>query len=326
MEVSYSCSHDQPIAASSLGYLSHDGKTQIKARMWAPKKGSTLSPKGIIQIVHGMAEHIDRYDDFACFLAQRGFVVCGHDHIGHGESAANPGQWGCMPACGGKEILVEDTHELRRIVAARFSGKTPHILLGHSMGSFIVRCYLARYGQGIAAVVLSGTAQQPLLISKLGHFAAQRIASSKGEDFKSTFLDSLGAGAFAKKIKTPRTAFDWISTDEAVVDAYIADDSCGVVFSAGGYATLTDLTGEMVKSNCVMKVPPSIPVCFVSGSLDVVGENGKGVNKAAEMFRRAGIKQIDVKIFEGMRHEILNEQKKELVYASIVNWIERVIA
>lgn len=326
MEVSYSCSHDQSIATSSLGYLSHDGKTHIKARIWLPEKASSFSPKGIIQIVHGMAEHIDRYDDFARFLVRRGFVVCGNDHIGHGESAVNSSQWGCMPVCGGKEILIEDVHELRRIVAARFSGKTPHILLGHSMGSFIVRCYIARYGQGIAAVVLSGTAQQPLLISKLGHFAAQKIASSKGEDFKSTFLDSLGAGAFTKKIEAPRTAFDWISTDETVVDAYIADDSCGVMFSAGGYATLTDLTGEMVKSSCVMSVPSSIPVYFVSGSLDVVGEKGKGVNKAAEMFRRAGIEQVDVKTFDGMRHEILNEQKKELVYASIVNWIERVLA
>lgn len=318
----YSCSDDRPITTSRIGFLSHDGKTPIKACLWMPRKGSDTSPRGIIQIVHGMAEHIERYDDFASHLARQGYVVCGHDHIGHGKSVDDPASWGCLPAQGGKETLIEDMHELRRTVAARFSRQTPYVLLGHSMGSFIVRCYLARYGEGVAAVVLSGTGQQSALLSRFGNVMARRTASSKGQDHKSQFLHNLGAGAFAKKMESPRTEFDWISTDEEVVDAYVADEACGVMFSAGGYATLTDLTGEMVKTSCVESVPKSIPILFVSGALDVVSENGKGVLKAAEMFRRAGVRDVDVKLFEGMRHEILNERGKDEVYAYILQWIE----
>lgn len=309
------------VKTSKIGYRSADGKTQIRALLWEPEKSAGIAPLGIVQIVHGMSEHVERYDEFARFLAGRGYIVCANDHIGHGKSVSDPSEWGCLPSVGGKDVLIADVHELRKTVASRYSRQTPYVMFGHSMGSFIVRAYLARHAEGLSAAVVCGTGQQPLLLSKFGNLVARRIASSKGDAYKSTFLDGLGAGAFAKKIDNPRTEFDWISTDDAVVDAYIADESCGVMFSAGGYATLTDLTGEVVGAAAAEAVPKELPILFIAGALDPVGEMGKGVEKAAEQYRRAGVETVDLTLYEGMRHEILNEPGRAEVYADVADWI-----
>ena len=310
------------VKTGRIGYRSSDGKTQIRALTWEPEKNPGIAPAGIAQIVHGMSEHVERYDEFARYLVSRGYIVCANDHIGHGESVADPSEWGCLPSVGGKEVLINDVHELRKTVASRYARQTPYIMFGHSMGSFIVRAYLARFAEGLAAAVICGTGQQPLLLSKFGNLVARRIAASKGDAYKSTFLDGLGAGSFAKKIDNPRTEFDWISTDDAVVDAYIADESCGVMFSAGGYATLTDLTGEVVTAAAAGAVPADLPLLFIAGALDPVGDMGKGVERAVEQYRRAGVETVDLKLYEGMRHEILNEPGRAEVYADVADWID----
>lgn len=310
------------VKTGRIGYRSSDGKTQIRALTWEPEKNPGIAPAGIVQIVHGMSEHVERYDEFARYLVSRGYIVCANDHIGHGESVADPSEWGCLPSVGGKEVLINDVHELRKTVASRYARQTPYIMFGHSMGSFIVRAYLARFAEGLAAAVICGTGQQPLLLSKFGNLVARRIAASKGDAYKSTFLDGLGAGSFAKKIDNPRTEFDWISTDDAVVDAYIADESCGVMFSAGGYATLTDLTGEVVTAAAAGAVPADLALLFVAGALDPVGDMGKGVERAVEQYRRAGVETVDLKLYEGMRHEILNEPGRAEVYADVADWID----
>lgn len=316
---------DSAIKAIPAGYRSYDGKTQIRAQVWAPEQawGSRgPAPRAIVQIVHGMSEHIGRYDEFARFLVRRGFVVCANDHIGHGRSVPCADALGHLPASGGKDILIEDVHELRKTIAARYARQTPYVLFGHSMGSFIVRAYLARYAEGLSAAVICGTGQQSQLRSKIGNFLARRIAASKGEDYRSTFLHRLGAGSFSGHINDARTPFDWISTDPAVVDDYIEDDLCGVMFSAGGYATLTDLTGEVATMACASRVPKHLPVLFIAGAQDPVGECGKGVHAAVDLMRRAGVNQVDEIIYEDMRHEILNEPGREQVYTDVAQWIE----
>lgn len=317
---------DQPVTRTSVGFKSHDGKTQIKGLVWCPERvkagGCATSPVGIVQIVHGMSEHVGRYDDFARFLAAQGYVVCAHDHVGHGKSVSDPKEWGCLPVEGGKDILIDDVHELRKTVAARYARQTPYFLFGHSMGSFVTRAYLARHAEGLAGAVLCGTGNQSRALSKAGNLLARRIAASKGEDTRSDRLDGMGAGAFSKQIENPRTPFDWLSTDPAVVDAYIEDEMCGAMFSAGGYATLTDLTGEVASPSCAAKVPKDLPVLFVSGAEDPVGACGKGV-QAADLLRHAGVSDVEVKLYEGMRHEILNEPEHAQVYGDVLDWIRK---
>lgn len=309
---------------TSIGFLSHDGTSTIKGLVWKPAETRgrrRAAPRGVVQIVHGMVEHVGRYDEFARSLAERGFVVCATDHIGHGKSVSSVDELGCLPA-DGKEILIEDVHELRKTVTARFSRQTPYILFGHSMGSFIVRAYLARYGEGVSGAVICGTGQQPLALSKAGNALARLLAKTKGADYRSKFLDDMGVGAYAKQIENARTPQDWVCSDPVVVDAYNADELCGAMFSVGGYATLTDLTGEVVSLACASKVPHDLPLLFVSGAEDPVGDCGAGVRKAADLMRRAGVEDVEMTLYEGMRHEILNEPGRGQVYTDIVDWIE----
>ncbi|MEG0072268.1 MAG: alpha/beta fold hydrolase [Raoultibacter sp.] len=312
---------EQNVTKTEIGYRSHDGQTQIHALLWLPAAGGTIAPRGIVQLVHGMAEHIDRYDDFARYLVGCGFIVCANDHLGHGKSVSDKSEWGCLPLEEGAHAVIEDVHELRKLVAARYSQQTPYFLLGHSMGSFVVRVYLAHHSEGLTGAVISGTSQQASLISAAGNQLARLIARLRGADYKSPLLDKMGVGAYSKKIVDARTSFDWLSTDPAVVDAYSADEACGYTFSAGGYATLTSLTGSMVAKECVSRIPSTLPILFVSGAEDPVGSCGKAVEDAASQLRRAGVLQVEVKLYDGMRHEILNEPGHARVYDDIAAWL-----
>lgn len=315
---------DDTVTTAPVGFLSHDGVSKIKGIEWKPvevRGRKRAAPRGVVQIAHGMVEHVGRYDEFARHLAEQGFVVCAADHIGHGRSVSSPEELGCLPV-DGKEILIEDVHELRKTVASRYSRQTPYILFGHSMGSFIVRAYLARHGEDVDAAVICGTGQQPLALSKAGNALARLLAKVKGSDYRSALLDGMGVGAFAKQIENPRTQTDWICTDPAVVDAYLADELCGAMFSVGGYATLTDLTGEVVSVKCASKVPKDLPVLFIAGAEDPVGGCGRGVRAAAQLLQRAGVRDVEVRLYEGMRHEILNEPGRAQVYTEVVDWIE----
>lgn len=317
---------DIEVVASSVGFLSKDGSSQVKGMIWKPNaKGSSSAAKarGIIQIVHGMSEHIGRYDDFARYLARAGFVVCANDHVGHGRSVSGEEDLGHIPVQGGKEILIEDVHQLRQIVASRYARTVPYIIFGHSMGSFIAYAYLARHGEGVAGGVICGTGRMPVAVSSMGNVLARFVAKAKGERHRSSLLHGLGAGGFSKKIPDARTPNDWICTDAAVVDAYDADPLCGQMFTAGGYATLTDLAHEVATPACARELPKDLPLLFIAGDGDPVGDFGAGIAKAERLVRDAGVKDVEVIVYPGMRHEILNEPGRDQVYRDVLSWVER---
>lgn len=306
---------------TTLGFTSTDGKTQIKGLLWQPAKPTPV--RGVVQIVHGMTEYVGRYDDFAHFLAGQGFVVCGHDHIGHGKSSPDASDRGHMPVDGGEEVLVEDVEALRTLVAVRFPRTTPYFIFGHSMSSFVARVYLTRHGGGLAGAVLCGTGNKALVVSKAGNLLARLVAKRSGERTVSPLLHSMADGAYSKAVENPRTPFDWLSANEENVDAFIADEACGFPFTVGGYATLTALTRDAARLDLARNIPPSLPLLFVAGTHDPVGDNGEGVRSAAELMRAAGVERVDVVLYEGMRHEILNETGHERVYADVLAWLER---
>ena len=309
-------------------FVSHSKRAMVNAKLWtsakfgSPNVPGVESPKAVIQIAHGMAEYIDRYDDLARYLVSRGFVVCAEDHVGHGGTATGPDDYGHMPLRNGKNVVVRDVHTLHRMVARTFPD-VPYVMYGHSMGSFITRAYIARYGDELTACVLSGTGNVPANLSKTGNALARFIASIKGETYRSKLIDNMGAGAYGKKIPNARTNLDWLSTDPAVVDAYIADEKCGFMFTVGGYATLLDLTAEVVTPECAEQVPKGLPVLLVAGDGDPVGDMGAGVKAAAQLLRDAGVETVDCKIYEGMRHEIHNEIGKDQVYDDVATWIDQ---
>ena len=306
------------IKETVITYPSYDKASQIYALFW---DAEDVQPQGIVQIVHGAAEHCERYRDFAHFLVGEGYFVCANDHIGHGKSIGDIAMLGHMPVKNGKEVLLADIDALRKYISIRYPD-VPYFMFGHSMGSFILRVYLSKHAKGLAGVILSGTGQQPKALSFLGGVMARILAKTKGEQYQSALLHSIGMGALSKSIPHARTPFDWISTDQAVVDAYVADERCGEVFTVGGYATLTGLTGEMVTAACAKAVPDDLPLLFLSGKEDPVGEKGKAVKAAISQYCKAGQKHVGLQLYDGLRHEVLNEPIRECVYRDIVDWLE----
>lgn len=320
------------VAREEASFPSADGISTIHARWWLPARlgraaqradaAGNQFPRAVVQLVHGMAEHIGRYDRFAAFLAEAGFAVCGHDHIGHGKSASSPDDWGCLPPKTGADVMVEDAHRMRQLASERFPG-VPHVIFGHSMGSFVVRSYVARHGEGLAGAVVCGTGNQALLLSRSGNLLANLLCTLRGPRFVSGLLHNMAVGAYGKAVKDARTTDDWICTDPAVVDAYAADSACGYRFSAGGYAALTSLTAEVVTAACAARVPKELPMLFIAGAEDPVGDFGRGVEAAAGFAKSAGVADVTTILYEGMRHEVLNERGRERVWADVVEWMEK---
>ncbi|MCI2241680.1 alpha/beta fold hydrolase [Adlercreutzia faecimuris] len=310
-------------APTPLGFRSSDGATAARGLLWQPADAASAArPRGIVQVVHGMSEHIGRYDELARFLASHGFVVCGHDHLGHGKTAPDPALRGVMPARGGADAIVADVGALRSIVSARYARDVPYFLLGHSMGSLVTRVYLAGHGEGLAGAVICGTAGQPLAVCKAGNLLARTLAAVRGDDARIPLLHALADGAFSRSVRGARTPFDWLSRDEEAVDAFIADEACGFMFSAGGYATLTELAFRAGRPAAFAAVPKGLPVLFIAGDADPVGDRGRGVENAATRMRAAGVADVTLRLYEGMRHEIFNEIGREQVLADLLAWLD----
>ena len=312
------------VTREEVTFASADGRSTIHAWVWwpqgLPERDGRPAPRAVVQLVHGMSEHVRRYDEFARFLCARGAVACGDDHIGHGRSA-DPSRHGCLPAKGGADALVEDEDRLRRLLAERVAPGTPYVFFGHSMGSYITRVYLSRHGEGLAAAVVCGTGTVPGATSAAGNLLARGISAVRGEDHRSRLLDSMGTGAFSKAVPGP-TGLEWLSFDEKNVADYVADPECGAMFSAGGYATLTALTREACSPACAARVPHDLPLLFVSGAGDPVGDMGRGVRTAAKLAEDAGSTDVTCTVYEGMRHEILNEADRGRVFSDVWGWIE----
>ena len=311
---------EQGINREELRFPSADGRSTIRALVWWPALAAGTRARGVVQVIHGMAEHVERYDALARLFASRGFVVCGDDHAGHGASC-DPDGYGCLPARGGAEALVADEHTLRRLVTERMGSDAPYLLLGHSLGSYIARVYLAEHGEGLSGVVLSGTGTLPVAVSWAGHALARLICAVRGEKYRSKLLDGMGVGAYARAVPGP-SGCEWLSHNEKNVATYVADPRCGFMFSAGGYAAVTKLTARACSLAWARRAPHDVPLLFVSGAEDPVGDNGRGVRAAAELARRAGQKHVDVHIYEGMRHEIFNEDDGGRVMADVLSWVE----
>ena len=298
---------------------SSDGTSQLRVLLWIPYLPEN-ELKGIVQIVHGMEEHIDRYDEFARFLARNGFVVGAHDHVGHGKSVLDARDLGHITLDQGDAVLVNDVDRVRRALFEQFSD-LPYFIFGHSMGSFVTRVYLSEHAKGVQGAIICGTGNQPALLARSGNLLAHTIGTVMGERYKSKVLDSMGAGGFARAIENPRTPLDWISVDPAVVDAYIDDPLCGGMFTVGGYAALTGVVARAVDPRVAARVPKDLPLLFIAGAEDPVGENGKAVVRAVELYRDAGMKDVSLILYPGMRHEILNEPGKQTVYAAVLAWL-----
>lgn len=300
-------------------FLSSDGKNTVSAKWWIPD-----SPKAVVQLAHGMAEYIMRYDAFARFLAENGYAVCGNDHLGHGESAAEEADLGFMGEKDGHLLVAGDMHKLTLIAKERFPG-LPVILFGHSMGSFLARLYASAWSADIDALIVCGTSgPNPAAGAGIGLIKFLKLFC--GTHHRSKLIDSIAFGSYLKGIKNPKTNSDWLSTDPDVVQRYVDDPLCGYLFTLCGFEALFSMLGIVSLQESVDKIRKDLPVLFVAGDKDPVGAGGEGVKAVAEMFRAGGIKDVRLKLYEGARHEILNDFCRVEAMADILAFCDGAIA
>ncbi len=296
---------------------SRDREHKIHAVRWIPE---AQGPVCIVQIVHGMAEYIDRYDEFASYLAEKGILVVGDDHLGHGKSVGQGQPYGYFCKEDAATVLVRDEHRLKKMTQEQYPD-IPYIILGHSMGSFITRNYLLRYGTGIDGAVIVGTGMQ----SKATLLSARMLAGLQrifcGPKHVSGLLNVAAFGAYNKRIEERKTLFDWLSRNEENVKRYIEDPLCGFTFTVNGFQTLFQLIWNLHDPKKLQEMPKRLPVLFVSGEEDPVGNYGQSVKQVCRSFQDLGMENVQIKLYPKDRHELLNEVDRQDVYADIYRWI-----
>lgn len=302
---------------------SRDGKSKLHAVRYLPDNPESV--RGVLQIVHGMAEYAERYEEFAAFLTARGFVVTGEDHLGHGKSVEEGGKYGYFCENDPATVLVRDVHRLKKMTEALYPN-VPYVIMGHSMGSFITRNYLCRYGTGISAAIIMGTGMQPKAVVGMAKAVTKMQKLFAGSGDVSRFIDKLAFGGYNKKIDNPSTDWDWLSRDKDRVKRYMEDPLCGFTFTVNGFTALFELISRLYLPENLQQIPKKLPVFMVSGDADPVGDYGKGVRMAFDMLVAAGLENISLKLYEGGRHELLNETNRDEVMQDIYQWLEKTVS
>lgn len=295
---------------------SKDSKNSLNTVIWETEK----EPVGVLQIVHGMAEYIDRYDNFAKYMTEHGFNVIGHDHLGHGYSVSDERDYGFFAEENGDKIIIEDMHSVTQYAKEKWE-ELPNFILGHSMGSFCLRQYLTKYSNDVFGAIIMGTGWIPSAAALLGKTIATNTCKSKGSHTVNPLLIKLTLEPYNKPFAPARTNCDWLSRDEKQVDLYVNDKLCGFDFTAGAYKDFFTVLEKIAKNKQLIGMRKSLPILITSGSVDPVGGK-KACEKLNAQYKRCGIDDVTLKLWENDRHEILNELDKSDVYEYICTWLK----
>jgi len=304
--------------SETFNFKANDGQT-ISAYKWLPADKSNI--KAVMQIAHGMAEHASRYEDFAKVLIESSYGVYANDHRGHGKTAGSLDNIGYFAPHNGWGLVVGDMYKLNSIITKNHPG-LPIYLLGQSMGSFLVRSYIMRYRDKLSGVVLIGTSGDPGPLKYLAILIAKLEMKIKGKKAKSPLLDNLSFGGYNRIFAPNRTKFDWLSRDTSAVDKYVDDPFCGDIFSAGFFYDLLTGVKDIGNFSNIENISKDLPILFLSGEDDPLGNKTRGVLQVYDLFKKAGIKDVHYKFYPGARHEILNEVNKEEVCQDIIEWLD----
>ncbi|MCD8046495.1 MAG: alpha/beta hydrolase [Clostridiales bacterium] len=300
-------------------YPSKDRETQIHAIAWEPDG----EVKAVLQICHGMMEYVDRYSDFAEYLCKRGFYVTGNDHLGHGGSVTDNSLLGYFHQPDGNACVIGDIHTLRENTQKKYPD-LPYFIMGHSMGSFLMRQYIQDYGSGLAGAIIMGTGFQPGIVLRLGKTLCRLIAVFRGWHYHSKLVDFLALGSNNRQFEPARTSMEWLTKDEAIINSYEDDPLCSFRFTVNGYYHMFLSIQKAQNSARIRQIPRTLPLFLVSGACDPVGANGKGVRQAFQTYQKANMQDVRMKLYENDRHEILNETDRAVVYEELAGWLEEI--
>ena len=267
-----------------------------------------------------MVEFIDRYKPLAESLAQRGILVTGNDHLGHGGSIRTKADYGYFAEPDGNRAVLDDLHAMTVRTKAQYPG-VPYFLLGHSMGSFYARQYLCEYGSELDGAVILGTGFQPKALVQFARTTCRVLAVFHGWQYRSKLVADLSFLGYNKGLEG-RTTHDWLNRDAAEVDKYLADERCTFTFTLNAYYSMFSGILRLHDPAFLARMPKDLPLLFLAGDADPVGEQGKGVRRAIQSLKDAGVQNIQCKLYPGARHELLVETNKQEVFADIGNWLD----
>lgn len=303
-------------------FLSSNEKSNIHAVIWYPDSKEYECPLGVIQIAHGMIDHIERFEEMAEFFVKRGYVVAGNDHLGHGDSIDREDDYGYFgedcytPA----DYLVKDMYRLTKIMKKMYNN-IPYIVIGHSMGSFIARKYSCIYGSRVDGFVFLGTGNPSDFKVSMGLKLAAVVGFIKGERYRSKLLDKVMFGTYNRRIKGKRTNSDWLTKDTKIVDDYISDPKCSYKFTVNGYKGLLNVIRYDIKETNIGKAPRDLPILLASGEEDPVGAYGKQVRQLYEKYEKY-MDSVTLILYPDDRHELHSETNRQQVFEDILNWIK----
>jgi alpha-beta hydrolase superfamily lysophospholipase len=300
---------------SGKGLRSSDQVHELALYLWETGE----RPRGIVQVVHGMRDHMGRYADFARYLSRHGFIVCGHDQLGHGRTAGVRGDYGFFAREHGARILVQDCSRVTRWVTSAFP-ELPVFLLGHSMGSLIGRIYILHHANRLAGFLCMGTsgerAYMPLVRAMSGISGG---ISSLGA--RSRLTDHLLRLSNGRRLRRGESEMAWLSRDSAAVEDYLADAHTRPHFTRSAYNDLFELQLAACSKGWAGRVDPGLPILLLSGEEDPVGDFGRGVVQTYDRLKLAGALDVRCKLYEGARHDLLNELNREEVCFDILEWL-----
>jgi alpha-beta hydrolase superfamily lysophospholipase len=308
--------------SSEASFRAGDGH-EIFLRRWDPDEG--IAVRGVVHVVHGMAEHSARYARLAVSLTARGLAVRGHDHRGHGKTVKSEADVGHFGDGVGWGRVVDDLIELVRAARSEHPG-LPLVVFGHSMGSFMVQQVLYSAGDLVDLAVLSGTNGKPDPLASAGRGVARLERLRLGGRGKSALLRTVSFDTWNKAFAPNRTAFDWLSRDPAEVDVYVEDPRCGFDCTTDLWVELLDALGELARPDNQARIRKDLPVYVFCGAEDPVGRKTKGVLQLLQAYGRAGLTDVTHRFYEGARHEMLNETNRGEVTADLVKWIDTRLA
>lgn len=304
---------------TNFTFLSYDGKTAVHAVKWMPESDNV---KAVLQISHGMVEFIERYAVFAEFLTANGYMVVGHDHIGHGASVASKDDWGYFCEENPSDVLIEDMHKLRVLIQEEYP-ELPYFMLGHSMGSFMLRKYLAFHPEKLRGAIIMGTGFIPATLTSVAMGLTACVTKLKGSRHRSKLIQSLAFGADYKDFdmtgEHPENS--WLTKEVDIVNTYYNEPRCTYMFTVNGYKGLFEAVNFSCNPENADLLPKKLPLFIVSGEQDPVGGLGKGVMQVYDMYKDAGIQDLTYKLYDNDRHEILNETDRQVVFEDILAWM-----
>jgi len=304
------------VKRSDFSFRSSNGINTIRGIKILPED---MPVKAVLQISHGMVEHYDRYIDFMEYLASNGIAVYMHDHLGHKHSVDNDDQLGYFAHKNGYKHALNDLLHTAQMAKEENPG-VKFFMLGHSMGSFYARVFAATFPQVLDGVLISGTGG-PNKAASIGLAAVNMMIKIKGEMHRSETVNKMVFGEYLKKIDNPRTPSDWITRDEAIVDLYRRDKYCQFIFTLSGFRDLMNILSQANDTPAFKDTPDNLPIYVFSGSMDPVGDYGMGIMKVVEGYRSAGCTDVTLKLYDGGRHEMLNEINRQEVYSDVLKWI-----